>query len=152
MDCNVVHVDGKPTFGNLFVKDGIHHGLECGGRVGETKEHNCRLKEAFMGEKGGFPFVAGFDANVVITPLNIKGGKQSASTKVVDDLRDERGYVAIMDGPLVDWSIILDGAELAIFFSDKEEVGGISADGSSNGFSCEMFFHKVTHSLNFVLC
>ena len=50
----------------------IYELLEHGGRVGETKEHDCGFEEVFVGDKGCFPLMTVFDANVVAVPLDVK--------------------------------------------------------------------------------
>ena len=46
----------------------IYHHLERCGGVSEAKEHDGGFKQAFMREEGRFPFVAGFDTDVVVSP------------------------------------------------------------------------------------
>jgi hypothetical protein len=41
---NIVHVDDDIACSDLFSEDGIHHRLEGGWGIGETKEHDCRLE------------------------------------------------------------------------------------------------------------
>jgi len=43
-DEHVIHIYHEPSCSNFVFKDGVHHGLECSGRVGKTKEHDCGLK------------------------------------------------------------------------------------------------------------
>ena len=35
--------------------------------------------------------------------------------------------VAVLLGPSVDWSVVLDRAKLSVFLFDEEEVGGVRA-------------------------
>ena len=51
--------------------------LEGGRGVGETKEHDSRFKEAFVGNKSSLPLVSILDMDIVIFPLYIKFGKDS---------------------------------------------------------------------------
>jgi hypothetical protein len=46
--------------------------LKGGGGVCEAKIHNKRFVESAAGDKGGLPFVTGFDSNIVVTPANVK--------------------------------------------------------------------------------
>jgi len=57
-DKEVVHVNDKPSFGNHVSKRVIHESLECGGGVGEAKEHNGGFEETFVGNEGSFPLVS----------------------------------------------------------------------------------------------
>ena len=49
--------------------------LEGGRGVGETKEHDCRFKEAFVGDKGSFPLVSILDMDIVVSPSYIEFGE-----------------------------------------------------------------------------
>ena len=46
VDCDVIHVDRQPSLSYFHSEDFVHHGLECGRRVGKTKEHYKQFKEA----------------------------------------------------------------------------------------------------------
>ena len=49
--------------------------LKGGRGVGETKEHDCRFEENFVGDEGSFPLVSILDMNIVVSPLYIEFGK-----------------------------------------------------------------------------
>jgi len=51
----------------VFAEYVINKPLGCSGSVGKTKGHDKEFKEAVAGSKGGFPFVACFDSNLVET-------------------------------------------------------------------------------------
>ena len=71
----VVHVYDKPSFGDHVSEGVIHESLECGWGVGKPKEHNSWFEESLMGDEGGFPLVAVFDADIVVAPLDVELGK-----------------------------------------------------------------------------
>src|SRR5713226_6527047 len=75
MDGEVIHVYQEPSLRHLFVEYSVHHHLESGGGIHETKEHNCWFEKPFWGEKRRFPFVSGFYAYIVISLLYVKLGK-----------------------------------------------------------------------------
>src|SRR5258708_3532108 len=79
MNGQVVHVNGKPSLGYLFAKDGIHHHLESCWRVGEPKEHNRRFEESFRSEERRFWFISGFDVYIVVSPSNIEFREEGTS-------------------------------------------------------------------------
>ena len=75
--------------------------------MGETKEHDCWLKESLRGEECSLPFISFFDPNIIVSPLDVKLCEQGASLEAVNDLRDEWGDIPISFGPPVYWSVIL---------------------------------------------
>ena len=53
----------------------IHHRLECGGRVGESKIHDHRFPDAKARFEGRFPLVAVSYMDVIIPPSDVERGK-----------------------------------------------------------------------------
>src|ERR1700677_4868463 len=92
---------------NEVLQDGVHHCLERGGRIGESEEHDRRFKAASVHSEGGFPFVSFFDSKIVITPPKIHFGKVFRTSEFVDEFRDERKGVIILNGMRIKISIIL---------------------------------------------
>jgi hypothetical protein len=74
-DEDVVQIDCNFAFSNQICEYGVHQHLECGGRVGEPKEHDARFKETLVSNEGCLPFIAFFDLDVVVAPTNIKLGE-----------------------------------------------------------------------------
>src|SRR5713226_1691668 len=107
----------------------VHHHLESSGGVSQSEEHDRRFKESFRSKKRCFPFVAFFDADVVVSPSYVEFGEEGATGEAVYGLRYERGYISVLLGPSVNRAIILDWAELPVFLFDEEEVGGVGAPG-----------------------
>ncbi|KAF9457350.1 hypothetical protein BDZ94DRAFT_1273475 [Collybia nuda] len=58
------------------MEDFIHHGLECCWAVCEAKEHYQWLKESVVCAKCGIPFIAFFDAHIVVAPPDIHLGER----------------------------------------------------------------------------
>ena len=74
-DEKIVHVNDKPSFCDHVLEGIVHELLECRRGVGKPKKHYCWLKKAFMHNEGSFPLVTIFDANIVITPMDVKLGE-----------------------------------------------------------------------------
>ena len=74
-DKEVVHVDDEPSFGNHVLEGVIHESLECHWGVGKSKEHYRWFKEAFVHDEGSFPLMAVLDANIVVSPADVKLGE-----------------------------------------------------------------------------
>jgi hypothetical protein len=66
-------------------------------------------------------------------------------------LRDEWGDISISDGPSVEGSIILYGAEFAILLFDKEEVSCIGAFGLADSAASQMLLNKLMTLHDFLL-
>ena len=69
---------------NKVWKDRVHEGLESGGGIAEAKGHNKRFKEFKGAFEGSFPFIAFLNADVIVTPTDIKLCKISWALKFVD--------------------------------------------------------------------
>jgi hypothetical protein len=113
----------------------VHHHLEGGWQIGKTEKHDSWLKEPFWSKEGCFPFITIFNMYIIVSPSDVKLGEQSAPAEAINGLRNERGDVLILLGPLVDWSIVLYQSQLSVFLFDKEEVGSIWAPGFMDCFS-----------------
>src|SRR5712671_709092 len=84
VDGNVVHVDCYTPSVDEVSEDGVHHGLEGGGGVGETKEHDHRFVEPFVGDERCFPPVLRFDEYLVVTPLDVNAGELCTIVQSID--------------------------------------------------------------------
>src|SRR5712672_921245 len=109
-DEHVVHVHCQPAFSDFFLEDGVHHGLEGGGGVGHSEEHNRRFVKSFVSDEGGLPFVAFSNAHVVVSPPDVKLCKEFLHSDAVDQLGNEGKWVPIAYCPFVQASIVLYGA------------------------------------------
>ena len=65
--------------------------------------------------------------NIVVSPSDIEFCEEGASTQTVNCLGNEGGDVTIPFGPLVYWTVVLDGSEFPVFLFDEEEVRSIGA-------------------------
>ena len=83
-DEDVIHIDDYIPSGKFFLEQLIYHSWECRGGVGKSKKHNGRLKEFSVGLEGGFPFIAFFYTDIVISPSNVKLGEPFFVQESVD--------------------------------------------------------------------
>jgi hypothetical protein len=60
----------------FFLKYGVHHHLEGGGRIGKAEEHYRWFKQSFWYEEGCFPLISIFNTDVVVSPSHVKFGEQ----------------------------------------------------------------------------
>ena len=103
----VVHINLEPSFSDHVGENMIHECLKSRRGVAEPKEHYSGFKEAERGNERCFPLVFLPDANVVITPSNIKLGEQCRVFHIIDQLRDEGEGIPIANSVGVEISIIL---------------------------------------------
>ena len=62
----------------------IHERLERGWGIAKTKEHDGGFEESHGGDEGRFPLVFLSNANVVISPADVKLGEQGRLFHVVN--------------------------------------------------------------------
>ncbi len=74
--------------------------------------------------EGGLFFVALLDTDVVVSPANVELCEVLGPTKLVNELRDEREWISILDRHLVQFAVVLDWSQRAILFLNEEEGGG----------------------------
>jgi hypothetical protein len=97
------------------------------------------------------PFISLFYSHIIVPPANVEFGEKGAGVYFVDQLRDERERVAVLDGPLIDASVILNWVKLSIFLLDKEERRCVGAFGQSNVALLEVLLHKFLQLFLFEL-
>ena len=97
--------------------------MKGGGRVGKTKEHYGQFKKSFVGDKGSFPLVSILDMDIVISPADVKFGKDLCSLEFINEVRDEGEGVYVMDHVFVDVVVVLTGTKTTILLFDAKEGG-----------------------------
>ena len=142
-DKEVVHINDEPSFGDHVLERVVHESLKCGRRVGKSKEHHRWFEEALVRDEGGLPLVAIFDANIVVSPANIKLGEQFGVFELVDEVGDEGEWVGVLGGMFVQVAVILTRAEAAIFLLDKEEQGCLGGIRGADFSAIEVFLEEI---------
>ncbi|KAF8230462.1 hypothetical protein L208DRAFT_1281945 [Tricholoma matsutake] len=106
-DEDVIQVDTDHSFHNEILKNIVHHRLECGRGVCESKKHHQGFEKPAIHAKRGFPFVTLFHAHIVVPPLHIKFCK----------------WISVFDHEGIESAIILYKPEGSILLLDKEDRG-----------------------------
>src|SRR5882762_8703340 len=96
-DENVIQVDTDHTLSDEILENVIHHGLEGGWAVSETKEHHQRFRESSVGAECSLPFITFFDTDIVVPPSDIQLGEVSCALEMIDKVGNERKWIGILD-------------------------------------------------------
>ena len=107
VDTDVVHVNCQPLFSYRVGEDVIHEGLECRQHVAEPKEHHCWFKKPQGCDEGSSPLVFFTNADVVIAPSDVELREEGGVLHVIDEFRDKRQRVHILDGMGIKISVVL---------------------------------------------
>jgi len=67
----VVHVYCKGSSCDLFLEQGVHHGLECCWGIGESKEHYCWFEESLIRYKGCLVSVFLYYLHHIVPPADV---------------------------------------------------------------------------------
>ena len=98
VDSHIIHVNLQPLFWEHICKNMVHEGLEGGGSIAKSEEHDSGFKESHQSDKGSFPLIFLPDTNVVISPTNVKFSEQGRFLHIINEFRDEREGVGVSDG------------------------------------------------------
>jgi hypothetical protein len=82
---DVIQVNYHNSFCNKFLEDVVHHGLEGGWTVSETKEHHQGLEQAPVGMESRFPLIPFLHPDIVETPPDSQFGEVSGPSKLGDE-------------------------------------------------------------------
>ena len=88
-NCQVIHVDNKPSVADIVGKVKIHECLECWGRSTKPEKHYCWFEQPKRHDECSLPFISFLDLNIVVTPSYIKLGEERELSEVVDEVGDK---------------------------------------------------------------
>ena len=126
----VIHIDDEPAFSNHVLEGVIHESLEGGRGVAKPKEHDGWFKKFFVHNEGSFPLISFFDADIIIWRPDVHFSEDrllapfSLLTRSDIRIRYQGKGIGILDGMLVQATIVLIGVKRAIFLSHREECQG----------------------------
>jgi len=99
--------------------------LEGSGGVGQSEEHDPWFEQSCRGFEGGFPFVAFFDSDIVVSPPYIELGEERSTLELFQDCFDQGERVVIADRLFIQLPVILDGSQFPILLFNEEEGGRV---------------------------
>ncbi|KAG6868036.1 hypothetical protein C0993_008122 [Termitomyces sp. T159_Od127] len=108
VDEDVVKVYTHYTLYDEVLEDVVHHCLEGGQAIGESKEHDKQFKQPLVGLEGSLPLISFLNVHIVVTPPNIKFGEIPCPLEVINELEDEGDRVAILHHHGIKNPVVLD--------------------------------------------
>ena len=102
-----------------------------------------------MSDEGGFPLVAFFNSDIVISPLYVKLGKDLGIFEFVDEIRDQGEGIRVSNSMAVKVLVVLARSEAAILFLDEEERGSLWGFGRTDFPRAKVFVDELIRSLSF---
>src|SRR5882757_1028029 len=117
----VVDIGFGFTSSDLDYEDVVHHVLEGSGRVAETEGHDAGFEKSAGGDEGCFPLVSFLHADVIISSTNVQSGKIDATSPLVDEIFREREGIDVLDGYIVEFTIVDNHASFAVLLGDEED-------------------------------
>ncbi len=73
----------------------------------------------------GFPFVAFFNLDIIVSPLYIEFGEERSTLELFQDRFNQGEWVVIADCLFVQFSVVLDRSELSILLFNEEKGGRV---------------------------
>ncbi|KAF9801366.1 hypothetical protein IEO21_10133 [Rhodonia placenta] len=107
----------------IIQEDVIHHRLEGCGGIGEAEEHYQGFVQSPVCYEGRFPFVTGFDPDVVVSPSDIELRKERSAAELVHHFGDQRQRIAILNRDRVQPAVVLYGSKCSFLLFDEKEGG-----------------------------
>ncbi|KAG5336895.1 hypothetical protein C0989_011634 [Termitomyces sp. Mn162] len=121
IDENVIKVHAHYTLHNEVPEDVVHHSLEGGWAVGETKEHVEWLEQFPVGPEGHLPLISFLNVHIVVTPPDVQFSEVSCTPEVVDELGDEGKGVTVLECHVIEYLVVLYQSEGAILLFNEED-------------------------------
>src|SRR5258708_35652304 len=84
----VIHIADGLIAVDEGVEDVIHHGLEGGGGVTQSEEHDKQLKESLVCGEGWLPLISFFETDIVEAPVEVQGGEPFRIAQPSEHIRD----------------------------------------------------------------
>ena len=134
----------------MYATRNRHELLESGGGIGHAEEHDSGFVESSVGNEGSFPLVTFLDSDIVITPSYIKLGEDLGISEFVNEVRDQREGVCILDSMTVKVSVVLAGSKASILFLDEEERRSLRGFGWTNLPGAKIFVNELICSFSFL--
>src|SRR5258705_12130725 len=107
VDEDVIHVANGFIAIDKGAEDVIHHHLEGGWRVAQSKEHDERLKESLVHGEGHLPLIPFLQLDIVEAPMEVQGGEPFRIVQPGEHIGDQRKQVGVLHHDLIQLPVVL---------------------------------------------
>jgi len=107
VDEDVIHVANSFIVINKGVEDVIHHHLEGGQRVAQSKEHDKWLEESSVHGEGCLPLIPFLQSDIVEAPMEVQGGEPFCIAQPGEHVRDQWKWVGVLHHDLIQLPVVL---------------------------------------------
>lgn len=147
-DEDVVEVDDDEIVQEI-AEDVVHEGLEGGGGVGETEGHDKGFEVAVASAESGFPLVTLLDSYEVVGPTEVEFGEDLGTAEAVDGLSNEGKGSSVLDGNLVEASVVDTKSQAVVLLFDEEDRSACGRLGGLDEAFFEVLVEPVPESFEF---
>jgi len=92
--------------------------------------------------EGHFPFISRLNAYIIEAPANIQFREVPSSVELGDEFGDKREGISVLDSYGIQYMIVLDQLEQAIFLFNEEHKGCYGEFGGLNSSSMQVFLQE----------
>src|SRR5258708_2596998 len=107
VDEDVIHVANGFIAIDKGVEDVVHHCLEGGQQVAQSKEHDKRLKESSVCGEGHLPLIPFLQSDIVEAPMEVQGDEPFRIAQPAEHGRDQQTRVGILHCDLIHLLFVL---------------------------------------------
>src|SRR6266446_10677499 len=93
VDEDVIHVANGFVAIDKGVEDVVHHCLEGGQQVAQSKEHDEQLKESSVCGEGCLPLIPFFQSDIVEAPMEVQGSEPFCTAQPGEHVGDQWKWV-----------------------------------------------------------
>src|SRR5260221_243028 len=107
VDEDVVHVANGFIAIDKGAEDVVHHCLEGGQQVAQSKEHDEQLKESSVHGEGCLPLIPFFQSDIVEAPTEVQGSEPFRIAQPGEHVGDQWKWVGVLHHDLIQLPVVL---------------------------------------------
>jgi hypothetical protein len=138
---------------DIFIKEVgervVHESLKGCQSIGETLGDHTPLEGAIASTEGSLPFVAFSDSDKMIRVSEIDLGVDTTFLGGVEEILDERKWISIFLGDVVDTAEIDTETETSILFLGEQDRSSKRRSSRANEAHGDMVIQKLAECLEF---
>jgi hypothetical protein len=149
-DQDIVEVDDHESIQER-PEEVVHEPLESAGSVAEAKGHDKALVVSVPCLESGLVNMVFEDFNLVVAAFEIDFRKEFGTTKAIEKVIDPRQGVSILDGLLVERSVVVADAQRAILLGNEQDRRCVRRRAGTDPSGFDFFLNKVAEGFEFLL-